>query len=111
MMNMKNMKKIAAAALTAITLTAPLSAEAHFLSSRQEKEIGNQAVADFQAQYAPFEDPVLTHIQDRIMKAIENVGKNGGYVYIMQTGSLPYLSTTLSTDVTNDVKNEVNKLK
>ena len=50
MMNKKNMKKIAAAALTAITLTAPLSAEAHFLSSRQEKAIGNQAVADFQTR-------------------------------------------------------------
>ena len=67
MMNKKNMKKIAAAALTAITLTAPLSAEAHFLSSRQEKEIGNKAVADFQAEYATFEDPILTHIQNRIM--------------------------------------------
>lgn len=68
MMNNKNMKKLAAAAFTALTLSATLSAEAHFLSSRQEKEIGNQAVADFQAQYATFEDPVLTHIQDRIMK-------------------------------------------
>ncbi|MBO6236168.1 MAG: M48 family metalloprotease [Schwartzia sp.] len=68
MMNNKNMKKLAAAAFTALTLSAPLSAEAHFLSSRQEKEIGNQAVADFQAEYATFEDPILTHIQDRIMK-------------------------------------------
>ena len=67
-MNNKNMKKLAAAAFTALTLSAPLSAEAHFLSSRQEKEIGNQAVADFQAEYATFEDPILTHIQDRIMK-------------------------------------------
>lgn len=67
MMNMKNMKKIAAAALTAITLTAPLSAEAHFLSSRQEKEIGNKAVADFQREYSTFEDPILTHIQNRLM--------------------------------------------
>ena len=67
MMNMKNMKKIAAAALTALTLTASLSAEAHFLSSRQEKEIGNQAVADFQREYSTFEDPILTHIQNRLM--------------------------------------------
>ena len=68
MMNMKNMKKIAAVALTAVTLTAPLSAEAHFLSSRQEKEIGNKAVADFQREYSTFEDPILTHIQNRLMK-------------------------------------------
>lgn len=67
MTNMKNMKKIAAAILAAITLSAPISAEAHYLSSRQEKEIGNKAVADFQAEYATFEDPILTHIQNRIM--------------------------------------------
>ena len=67
MMNTKNMKKIAAVALTAITLAAPVSVEAHYLSSRQEKEIGNKAVADFQAEYATFEDPILTHIQNRIM--------------------------------------------
>ncbi len=68
MMNMKNMKKITAALLTAITLTAPISAEAHYLSSRQEKEIGNKAVADFQREYSTFEDPILNHIQDRLMK-------------------------------------------
>ena len=66
MMNKKNMKKIAAAVLTALTLTAPVSVEAHFLSSRQEKEIGNKAVEDFQKEYATFEDPILTHVQNRI---------------------------------------------
>ncbi len=67
MMNKKNMKKIAAALFAALTLTAPLSVEAHFLSSRQEKEIGNRAVADFQREYSTFEDPILNHIQDRLM--------------------------------------------
>ena len=70
-----------------------------------------QARQDNTQQLQKAQDEKMKPIQDRIMKAIENVGKNGGYVYIMQTGSLPYLSTTLSTDVTNDVKNEVNKLK
>lgn len=70
-----------------------------------------QARQDNTQQMQKAQDEKMKPIQDRIMKAIENVGKNGGYVYIMQTGSLPYLSTTLSTDVTNDVKNEVNKLK
>ena len=73
MMNMNNtkatktMKKLAAAVLTAIALSAPVTADAHFLSSRQEKSIGNKAVADFQEKYATFEDPILTHIQDRLM--------------------------------------------
>ena len=66
--NMKNMKKIAAALLTAFTLSSPLSAEAFFLTSRQEKEIGNKDAADFRAEYAAFEEPILTHIQDRIME-------------------------------------------
>ena len=67
MMNKKNMKKIAAALLTALTFTAPVSVEAHYLSSRQEKEIGNKAVEDFQKEYATFEAPILTHVQNRIM--------------------------------------------
>ena len=47
----------------------------------------------------------------KIYKAIENVGKAGGYVYVMQTGSLPYISDTLSKDITAEVKAELNKMK
>lgn len=57
------------------------------------------------------QDDKMKPVQERIMKAIENVGKAGGYVYVVQAGSLPYISTTLSTDITEDVKREVNKLK
>ena len=67
MMNKKNMKKIAAAALTALTLSMPLSAEAHWLSSRQEKEIGTKAANDFAAEYPVERNWVLEHIQKRIM--------------------------------------------
>ena len=49
--------------------------------------------------------------QEKIYKAIENVGKAGGYVYVMQTGSLPYISDTLSKDITAEVKAELNKMK
>lgn len=64
---MQTWKKFAAAVCTALMLSSPF-AEAHWLSSRQEKEIGNQAVADFKAKYNTWEDPILTHIQDRLMK-------------------------------------------
>ena len=50
-------------------------------------------------------------IQEKVFKAIENVGKAGGYVYIMQTGSLPYISSTLSKDLTTEVKAELNNLR
>ena len=45
-------------------------------------------------------------IQKKVMDAIEAVGKDGNYVYIMEMGmGQPiYISTTLSTDVTAQVK-------
>ena len=43
-------------------------------------------------------------IQAKVLEAIKSVGQTGGYVYIMEDNSLPYISTTLSTDVTAQVK-------
>jgi outer membrane protein len=43
-------------------------------------------------------------ITAKILDAIKSVGQTGGYVYIMENNSLPYISTTLSTDVTAQVK-------
>ena len=43
-------------------------------------------------------------IQTKIMDAIKSVGTAGSFVYIMEMGSLPYISSTLSTDVTAQVK-------
>ena len=42
--------------------------------------------------------------QKKILDAIKAIGQTGGYVYIMENNSLPYISTTLSTDVTAQVK-------
>ena len=53
----------------------------------------------------------MAPIQQKVFQAVENVGKNGGYVYIMQAQSLPYISATLSKDVTADVKAEIQKRK
>jgi outer membrane protein len=41
------------------------------------------------------------------MDAITSIGQTGGYVYIMQTGSALYISSTLSTDVTAEVKKKL----
>jgi outer membrane protein len=51
-------------------------------------------------------------ITTKLVNAIKNVGKAGGYVYIMDMASgIPYISETLSKDVTNEVKAELNKMK
>ena len=44
------------------------------------------------------------------VEAIKAVGKAGGYVYIMDvTSGIPYISDTLSKDVTAEVKAQLNK--
>lgn len=70
-----------------------------------------QAYQDNQQDLQKAQQEKMQPIQEKIYQAINNVGKNGGYVYIMQVNSLPYISDTLSTDVTSDVKAEINKMK
>ena len=43
-------------------------------------------------------------IQAKIVAAIKEIGVAGGYVYVMDaTSGIPFISETLSTDVTNQV--------
>lgn len=71
-----------------------------------------QALQDNQQAFQKAQQEKLQPIMNKIMTAIKNVGKAGGYVYIMDVaGGIPYISETLSTDVTADVKAELNKLK
>ena len=52
----------------------------------------------------------ISPITDRLINAIKAVGKAGGYVYIMDvTSGVPYISETLSKDVTAEVKAELQK--
>ncbi|MBR6826606.1 MAG: OmpH family outer membrane protein, partial [Prevotella sp.] len=47
-------------------------------------------------------------ITAKVLEAIKAVGQTGGYVYIMEMGAgIPYISTTLSTDVTAQVKTKL----
>ena len=44
-------------------------------------------------------------ITQKVREAIQSIGQEGGYVYIMDlTAGIPYISNTLSTDVTAQVK-------
>ena len=45
---------------------------------------------------------------DKINQAIEEIGKTGGFVYIMDTtAGIPYISKTLSVDVTEQLKKKL----
>ena len=47
-------------------------------------------------------------ITNKVLEAIKTVGQEGGYVYIMEMNAgIPYISTTLSTDVTAQVKTKL----
>lgn len=70
-----------------------------------------QAVQDNQNAFNKAQQEKLAPVQEKVFKAIENVGKAGGYVYIMQVGSVPFINPTLSKDVTSEVKAELNKMK
>ena len=71
-----------------------------------------QANQDYQQQLNNMQQEKLAPIMNKVTTAIQNVGKNGGYVYIMDASmGIPYISQTLSKDVTADVKAEIQKMK
>ena len=47
-------------------------------------------------------------ITTKVLDAIKSVGQAGGYVYVMDINAgIPYVSTTLSTDITTQVKTKL----
>ena len=71
-----------------------------------------QAYQDNQQALQKLQQETMQPIMAKVMTAIKNVGKNGGYVFIMDVSAgIPYISETLSKDVTAEVKAELNKLK
>ncbi|MCI5710584.1 MAG: OmpH family outer membrane protein [Prevotella sp.] len=71
-----------------------------------------QTYQDNQQAMQKMQQEKLAPITTKLVNAIKNVGKNGGYVYIMDVNSgIPYVSDTLSKDVTAEVKAELNKMK
>ncbi|MBR5655783.1 MAG: OmpH family outer membrane protein [Prevotella sp.] len=70
-----------------------------------------QARQDAEQTLAQKQQEMLAPIQTKVAKAIENVGNNGKYSIIVMKGSMPFISSTLVTDVTSECKTEVLKLK
>lgn len=64
-----------------------------------------QSYQDNQQALQKAQQEKMQAITTKIIDAIKKVGESGGYVYIMDlTAGIPYISTTLSTDVTAQVK-------
>ena len=72
-----------------------------------------QTAQDNQQAFNKMQQDKLGPILQKVRDAIEQVAKAGGYVYIMEqaAGQPIYINTTLSKDVTAEVKAQLNKVK
>lgn len=67
-----------------------------------------QSYQDNQQALAKEQQEKMQAITSKVLDAIKQVGSAGNYVYIMDISSgIPYISTTLSTDVTAEVKKKL----
>ena len=67
-----------------------------------------QSYQDNQQALAKASQEKMSAITAKVVDAIKHVGDAGGYVYIMElNGGIPYISNTLSTDVTAQVKTKL----
>ena len=81
------------------------------VKQRREQELQEmyqkiqQSYQDNQQALAKEQSEKMQAITSKVLAAIKEVGQAGGFVYIMDlTGGIPYISPTLSTDVTAQVK-------
>ena len=81
------------------------------IKQRREQELQDmdnkirQSYQDNQQALAKAQQEKMQAITAKVLEAIKSVGDAGGYIYIMDTASgIPFISTTLSKDVTADVK-------
>ena len=64
-----------------------------------------QTYQDNQQALGKAQQEKMQAITTKVLDAIKAVGKEGGYVYVMDmSAGIPYISTTLSSDVTVQVK-------
>ncbi len=64
-----------------------------------------QTYQDNQQALAKAQQEKMQAITTKVLDAIKSVGQEGSFVYVMDmSAGIPYISTTLSTDVTAQVK-------
>lgn len=67
-----------------------------------------QSYQDNQKSLQETSQQKMQAISEKMLSAIKQVGTEGGYVYIMDVSAgIPYISTTLSTDVTAQIKQKL----
>lgn len=81
---------------------------------RRETELNDlqqriqQSFQDNQMALQKASQEKMQAISDKMLAAIKEIGQAGNYVYIMDiTAGVPYISTTLSTDVTSELKKKL----
>ncbi|MBQ7742646.1 MAG: OmpH family outer membrane protein [Bacteroidaceae bacterium] len=83
------------------------------LERRQQEiqELGKryQATAEkYQQELSNMEEEKMTEIRQKVLGAVKQIGDAGGYVYIMDSSTgIPYISATLSTDITAELKTKL----
>ena len=64
-----------------------------------------QTAQDNEQALAKAQQEKMQAITTKVLDAIKTIGQEGGYIYVMEMGAgIPYISTTLSTDLTAQVK-------
>lgn len=64
-----------------------------------------QSVQDNQQAFQRAQQEKMQGISDKVTAAVKQVGEAGGFVYIMDVSmGIPYISNSLSTDVTPEIK-------
>lgn len=82
---------------------------------RREQELNDlyqrmqQSYQDNQTALQKAQQEKMTVIQEKVLAAVKKIGEAGGYIYIVDTsaGVIPFISSQLSTDVSDQIKKEV----
>lgn len=82
---------------------------------RREQELNDlytrlqQSYQDNQAALQKAQAEKMNAITEKVLAVVKKVGEAGGYVYIVDTSSgvIPFINSTLSTDITDQLKKEL----
>ena len=84
------------------------------VQERRQKEIQELAqryqttAESYEQELSKMQEDKMTEIRQKVLGAVKQIGDAGGYVYIMDTSlGIPYISATLSTDVTAELKSKL----
>lgn len=82
---------------------------------RREQELNDlytrlqQSYQDNQTALQKAQAEKMNEISEKVLAVVKKIGEAGGYIYIVDTsaGVIPFVNTSLSTDITNEVKKEL----